>query len=243
MKEKQKHEMLKARKFIREIKPIIIDGLPERPVNDEPFFVLPLLPTKKLVEMCFDKVPEEGSDMTSTQPVSSRGNTTAANVLSINLVAVWKKRDKRDAYLFTGEAHPADVTQAARGFLDNHGMRSFEYVDVPHHGSAKSNVEKVHDRDRGLAGIPAEHYLISHCGNHHNLSFQTVKDILKRKDCKITLQFLYQERNSKPPVRHGRNQPGISCKQCEVSHTTTTQNWHCTCMSEAKIRVPLTCHY
>ena len=58
--------MLKARKFIREIKPIIIDGLPERPVNDEPFFVLPLLPTKKLVEMCFDKVPEEGSDMTST---------------------------------------------------------------------------------------------------------------------------------------------------------------------------------
>ena len=295
--------------------------------------------------------------------VSSRGGTTAANVLSINVVAVWKNRD---AYLFTGDAHLTDVTKAAQDFLRIHCMASFKYVDVPHHGSAnylqtsrtmgpgmfqlessettQSTMEELsvpysspmsqsgrdwlgsslkdrllekavdeldvfgplvtnlydklysyslktrgqcevllylsghgidpgniclvpsamkphptrsehdlreidpekwykYDRDRGLAGIPAEHYLISHCGNHHNPSFQTVKDILKRKDCKITLQFLYQERNSKPPVRHGRNQPGISCKQCEVSHITTTQNWHCTCMSEANIRVPLTCHY
>ena len=160
------------------------------------------------------------------------------------------KRDKRDAYLFTGEAHPADVTQAARGFLDNHGMRSFEYVDVQHHGSAKSNVEKVHDRDRGLAGIPAEHYLISHCGNHHNPSFQTVKDILKREDREIILHFLYKRRKYEPPVKNPRgpksgkkpSKPGIACKECGVGHTTTTRNWHCTCVKkddvEDKIRFP-----
>ena len=117
-------------------------------------------------------------------------------------------------------------------------------MDEPHHGSANSNVKDVELIYCGLAGIPAEYYLISHCGNHDKPSFQTMKDILKREDCR-TLHFLYQERNFKPPVRDPPvpKPPGISCQECGVSHTTTTQNWHCTCMSEANIRVPLTCHF
>ena len=47
-------------------------------------------------------------------------------------------------------------------------MNSFKYVDVPHHGSARSNVNNVAAEHRGLAGIPASNYLISHCGNHQN---------------------------------------------------------------------------
>lgn len=40
--------MLKASKFIREIKPIIIDGPPERPVNDEPSLFFLCYPQRNL---------------------------------------------------------------------------------------------------------------------------------------------------------------------------------------------------
>ena len=172
------------------------------------FFLAVLLPRQQLVDECRDWVPKVGP---YAKRVSSRGGKTAANVLSINVVAVWKNRD---AYLFTGDAHLADVTQAAKDFLCIHRMRSFKYVDVPHHGSANSNVEKVDHQDRGLAGIPADNYLISHWGNHQNLSFQTVKDILKREDCRY-LYFLYKERNSTPPVK---NPPVEDCpvEDCPV---------------------------
>ena len=242
------------------VESVIVWDRPLRLLHCEDFFIEAILPKQSLVNDILHSV-EGALDGDNTMAVSSRGGTTAANVLSINVVAVWKNRD---AYLFTGDAHLADVTKAAQDFLRIHCMESFRYVDVPHHGSANSNVKKVDDRDLGLAGIPAEHYLISHCGNHHNPSFQTVKDILKREDREITLHFLYerrkfepkyyflyQERNSRPPVKNPRvpksgkkpSKPGISCKECGVGHTTTTQNWHCICVSEAKIRVPLTCHY
>ena len=230
-------KMLKARKLIRGIKPIIIEGPPEKLVNEKHLFVLPLLPTRELVEEHSNKVPEKGSQKKYTGTVSSRGGTTAANVLSINVVAVWKNRD---AYLFTGDAHLADVTKAARRFLDDHdGIDSFKYVDVPHHGSANSNVKDVKRKYRGLAGIPAERYLISHCGNHHNPSFQTVKDILQRRDCKY-LHFLYEKRNYTPNGSPTTKLPGISCKKCRVSHRTT-QDWYCKCVTkeeQGKIRYP-----
>ena len=202
------------------------------------FFLAVLLPRQQLVDDCRVRVPEVGQ---STGTVSSRGGTTAANVLSINVVAVWKNRD---AYLFTGDAHLADVTEAAQDFLRIHRMESFKYVDVPHHGSANSNVKKVNPEDRGLARIPAEHYLISHCGNHHNPSFQTVKDILKREDYS-TLHFLYKERNSKPPVRDPpvRTPPGICCQECGFGHNTTTRNWHCACVNEEEVKDKIKCHY
>ena len=185
---------------------------------------------------CRDWVPKVGP---YTKRVSSRGGTTAANVLSINLVAVWKNRD---AYLFTGDAHLADVTQAAKDFLWIHRMRSYKYMDVPHHGSAKSNVEKVDHQDRGLAGIPADNYLISHWGNHQNPSFQTVKDILQRETCR-TLYFLYKRRKYEPRKdRPFRIMPCLSCSEekCKVTRETI-RNWYCTCVSKTerrKIRYP-----
>ena len=217
-------EMLKARKLKCKIEPIIIDGQPERLVNGQHLFVLPLLPTKELVKTCSDKVPEEGSNKKYTGTVSTRGGTTAANVLSINVVAVWKNRD---AYLFTGDAHLADVTQAAQDFLDNHDdIDFFKYVDVPHHGSACSNVKKVDQRDYGLAGIPALNYLISHCGNHQNPSLTTVTHILKNKCQK--LDFLY-------PLR---KQP-VSCRSCQEF---STQNWYCECVSEFRPKIDTELH-
>ena len=198
---------------------------------EKDFFLSVLLPRQQLVDECRGRVPEVGL---STGPVYSRGRTTAANVLSINVVAVWKKRD---AYLFTGDAHLKDVTQAAQDFLRIHGMESFKYVDVPHHGSARSNVKNiVDDGDLGLAHIPADHYLISHWGNHQNPSFQTVKDILKREDREITLHFLYERRKYEPIKDHRT----CSDKKCKNTREIAKRNWYCTCVSkeQAKIRYP-----
>ena len=236
----QEIETLMNRLHLR-IESLIITDAPQTLTEGKNFILWAILPKEALVhevQRAYDRDHRTGS-------VSSRGGTTAANVLSINVVAVWKKRD---AYLFTGDAHLKDVTQAVQDFLRIHCMASFKYVDVPHHGSGKSNVKNVDDGDLGLARITADHYLISHRGNHENPSFQTVKDILKREDHEITLHFLYERRKYEPPVKDPPvpKPPGIFCKECEVGHTTTTQNWHCTCMSErekAKIRVPLTHHY
>ena len=189
------------------------------------FFLAVLLPRQQLVDECRGKVPEVGQ---STGPVSSRGGTTAANVLSINVVAVWKKRD---AYLFTGDAHLKDVTQAAQDFLRIHDMESFKFVDVPHHGSAHSNVTNVGDRDRGLAGIPAEHYLISHCGNHQNPSLRTVTHILKRDQCQ-KLHFLYP----------ARRQP-VTCSRCqECGNSIETCKWHCECVIDFQHKIDTALH-
>ena len=238
-----RHEMeieTLAKQLGVKVKSLIVEGKCEEILRRECFFIAAILPRQSLVDAFQENVPEDDTKTTTTT-VNSRGGTTAANVLSINLVAVWH----RDAYLFTGDAHLKDVTEAARDFLADHGMESFKYVDVPHHGSARSNVMDVACANRGLAGIPAQQYLISHCGNHHNPSFQTVKDILTRGECQI-LHFLYKERKRKPPVKNARTVPGISCKECQVGNTTTTENWHCNCVREemqAKIAVPLTCHY
>ena len=227
-----------AQKLEVPVEPFIIKGRCVTQPMQGCFRLSVLLPRKQLVDEVREKV---SGQQDYTRGVTSRGGTTAANVLSINLVAVWK----RDAYLFTGDAHLKDVTEAARDFLRIHRMDSFKYVDVPHHGSANSNVKNVAVADRGMAGIPAEHYLISHCGNHHNPSFQTVKDILQKENCK-TLHFLYQRRMSKPSVKPNKPPPGISCQECKVGHTTTTENWHCNCVrkeEQAKISLPHTCHY
>ena len=216
------------------VEPFIIKGRCVTQPMQGCFRLSVLLPRKQLVDEVRGKVPEAGK---CTLQVSSRGSTTAANVLSINLVAVWK----RDAYLFTGDAHLKDVTKAALDFRRIHRMDSFKYVDVPHHGSAKSNVTDVAEDERGMAGIPAEHYLISHCGNHQNPSFQTVKDILQERHCK-TLHFLYQRRKPSEKLPSCKP-PGISCQECKVGHTTTTDNWHCNCVKEeeqAKISLPHT---
>ena len=158
-----------------------------------------------------------------TRSVPSRGGTTAANVLSINVVAVWKNID---AYLFTGDAHLKDVTQSAQDFLGFHRMESFKYVDVPHHGSAKSNVDDVNQEDRGLARIPAEHYLISHRGNHHNPSLTTVTHILKSDQCQ-KLHFLYPSKNVP-----------VSCRSCqECGNHIETHNWHCDCVREFRHKI------
>ena len=227
-----------AKQLKVKVKPLIVEGKCKEILRRECFFIAAILPRQSLVDAFQGNVPENGKE---TRPVHSRGGTTAANVLSINLVAVWH----RDAYLFTGDAHLKDVTEAAQDFLADYRMKSFKYVDVPHHGSARSNVMDVACANRGLAGIPAEQYLISHCGNHHNPSFQTVKHILTRKECKI-LHFLYKERKRKPPVKNARIVPGVSCQECQVGNTTTTENWHCNCVRGKmldKIAVPLTCHY
>ena len=203
------------------------------------FFLEALLPRQSLVDDVRGKVPERGKE---TKPVSSRGGTTAANVLSINLVAVWKNRD---AYLFTGDAHLKDVTEAAQDFLaDNPEIKFFKYVDVPHHGSARSNSTKVPGEHLGLRGIPAEQYLISHCGNRQNPSFQTVKEILQSKECRV-LHFLYRERGPSTQKNHPKNPPGVCCKECKVGYTDETKKWHCDCACmecdevQAKINLPL----
>ena len=48
--------------------------------------------------------------MASPRSLCLQGCTTAANVLSIKVMAVWKG----NAYLFTGDAHWKDVTSAAQ---------------------------------------------------------------------------------------------------------------------------------
>ena len=221
-----------------QVQSVIVGDRPLRLLLWQDVFIEVILPRQSLVDEVRRSVAR-AFDGDNTRPVPSRGGTTAANVLSINVVAVWKNRD---AYLFTGDAHLKDVTKAAKEFLCIHDMESFKYVDVPHHGSANSNVENVDQEDRGLAGIPAENYLISHCGNHHNPSFQTVKDILQGETCK-TLYFLYKRRNYEP-----RKDcpfcipPPLSCRrnECEVTRETI-RNWYCTCVSERerrKIRYP-----
>ena len=200
------------------IKPLIITDAPLAYRSGE-FCLCAILPKKALV----DEVQRAYDRDHQTRSVSSRGGTTAANVLSINVVAVWKKRD---AYLFTGDAHLADVTEAAQDFLGRHGMITFKYVDVPHHGSAKSNVDDVNQEDRGLARIPAEHYLISHCGNRHNPSLTTVTHILKRDQCQ-KLYFLYPSRNVP-----------VSCRSCqECDNDSHTSEWHCECVREFQHKI------
>ena len=71
-------------------------------VDEKNFFIKALLPKQSLVDEVNTEVGG-AFDGTHTGKVPSRGGTTAANVLSINLVAVWKS----DAYLFTGDAHKA----------------------------------------------------------------------------------------------------------------------------------------
>ena len=168
------------------IEPLIVGDSPQKLITGDKFFVEAILPKDSLVKRCKDDITNRGK---STKSVASRGHTTAANVLSISVVAVW---NNKDAYLFTGDAHLRDVTKAAQDFLKAHpDIRSFKYVDVPHHGSEHSNVTNVDKKDLGLAGIPAQNYLISHCGNHQNPSFTTVRHIVERETC-VKLHFLYK---------------------------------------------------
>ena len=123
------------------------------------------------------------------------------------------------------------MTQAARHFLREHRIVSFKYVDVPHHGSANSNVKNVADRDLGLAGIPAEHYLISHCGNQHNPSLTTVTHILKSDQCQ-KLHFLYPARER-----------SVSCCSCqECGNNIRTSKWHCECVSDFQRMIDIVRH-
>ena len=209
-----------------QVRSVIVGDRPPR-LYCKDFFIEAILPKQSLVNDIQRSVVGAFDGDTTTMAVSSRGGTTAANVLSINLVAVWKNRD---AYLFTGDAHLKDVTKAAQDFLRIHRLTSFKYVDVPHHGSANSNVKKVDLRDRGLAGIPAFNYLISHCGNRHNLSLTTVTHILKSDQCK-KLHFLYPAR--KQPV-------SSSCKECGTD--SNTRNWCCKCVIEYQYKIYETLH-
>ena len=174
-----------------------------------------------------------------TKKVSSRGGTTAANVLSINLVAVWKE----DAYLFTGDAHLSDVTEAAREFLkQNKKIKRFKYVDVPHHGSSHSNCKKVSKEYLGLQAIPAEEYLISHSGNHQNPSFQTIRDILTLNEFKGKLHFLYPKRKEiKKQKPENPKKSSVACCVCGTM-PTTTQEWVCECVKDKSERIDTTLH-
>ena len=214
-----------AEKVKCQVKELIIQDGPLRPIEQENFFIVALLPKQSLVDEVNREVRGAFDGDKLTKAVKSRGGTTAANVLSINLVAVWN----RDAYLFTGDAHLKDVTEAAQCFLADHGMDFFKYVDVPHHGSARSNVMDVAAEHCGLAGIPAQQYLISSCGNHQNPSFQTVADIIQSDKCK-KLHFLYPQR------RHA-----LSCRTCEERDT---KSWHCRCVTEeqAQDKIDITLH-
>ena len=194
------------------VTPMIIQDKPIVFLKNGYLLLVAILPTQSLVQEVKDDVPETGK---RTKPVGTRGRTTAANVLSINVVAVWKDRD---AYLFTGDAHLMDVTEAAQDFLKLSKIECFKYVDVPHHGSAHSNVTDVDGAHRGLAGIPADNYLISHNGNHQNPSFQTVTDILRSDKCQ-KLHFLYPQRER-----------ALSCRQ----HGTCRSSWHCPQCVEAQ---------
>lgn len=184
-------------------------------VKNDSVVVYGLLPTQKLVEECKQYIPKKGKGNV-TKGVPSRGSTTAANVLSINLAVVWKGTC---AYLFTGDAYLKDVTIAAERFLVNHRprLKKFEYVDVPHHGSWPSNGEKVEETMRGLARIPSENYLLSHDGSNGTPSPKTVKDILKSAECK-KLHFLYKDRR-----QCARNVK--ECKDCETGPSMKT--WKC----------------
>ena len=156
-----------AKKLKLSIKPLIVGDSPQKLITGDKFFVEAILPKDSLVKRFNDNIPNRGK---STMGVASRGHTTAANVLSINVVAVW---NNKDAYLFTGDAHLRDVTEAAQDFLKAHpDITSFKYVDVPHHGSEHSNIKNVDKKDLGLASIPAQNYLISHCGNHRTRRLQ-----------------------------------------------------------------------
>ena len=208
------------------VESVIVWDRPLRLLHCKDFFIEAILPKQSLVNDVLDSV-KGALDGDNTRPVPLRGRTTAANVLSINMVAVWKNRD---AYLFTGDAHLKDVTQAAQDFLHIHDMESFKYVDVPHHGSAKSNVDDVDKNDHGLAGIPAFNYLISHCGNRQNPSLTTVTHILKRDQCQ-KLHFLYPAR--KQPV-------SSSCKECGTN--SNTRNWRCKCVIEYQYKIYGTLH-
>ena len=182
-------------------------------IDTDTIAVYGLLPTRDLVDEFMDKVPEVGN---STKPVPSRGGTTATNVLSINLAAVWKGTH---AYLFTGDAHLKDVTKAAEQFLSKYHpkLEKFEYVDVPHHGSWPSNGEDVEETMRGLARIPSENYLLSHNGCNKTPSPDTVKEILKSDKCK-TLHFLYEKRSNKAKDVQ-------ECRTCGTGSCMTT--WKC----------------
>lgn len=172
-----------------------------------------LLPTQTLIDQCRDDkyIPMSGK---TTKPVPGRGNTTAANVLSINLAVVWRGTH---AYLFSGDAHLKDVTKAAEQFMNDKGIEEFEYVDVPHHGSWNSNGENVEDNMRGLACIPSKNYLLSSNGSTVTAKRKTVIDILKSPKCK-KLHFLYEERqNDKWKVP--------TCDQCETGPSEKT--WKC----------------
>ena len=200
--------------------------------EQENFFIVALLPKKSLVDEVNREVRGVFDGRTLTKAVKSRGGTTAANVLSINLVAVWN----RDAYLFTDDVHLKDETQAAQGFLADHDMSSFKYVDVPYHGSARSNVNNIAAEHRGLAGIPASNYLISHCGNHQNPSMMTVTHILRRDSCQ-KLHFLYAARK--------RSVSCHSCGECGTSTvtptvSTVTSNWYCECVAANRHKIDTT---
>ena len=211
-----------AEKVKCQVEELIIQDRPSRLVEQENFFLVPLLPKQSLVDEVNREVRGAFDRDKLTKAVKSRGGTTAANVLSINLVAVWN----RDAYLFTGDAHLKDVTEAARDFLRIHGMKKFKYVDVPHHGSAKSNVNNVAAEHRGLAGIPASNYLISHCGNHQNPSMMTVTHILRRDSCQ-KLHFLYAARKR-----------SVSCRSCgECDACAVTYDWYCECMAANRHKI------
>ena len=218
-KHEREIETLANRLHLR-IESLIITDAPRTLTEGRNFILWAILPKEALVH----EVQRAYDRDHRTIPVSSRGCTTAANVLSINVVAVWKNRE---AYLFTGDAHLKDVTQAADDFLCIHRMESFKYVDVPHHGSARSNVKDVDKEDLGLAGIPAKHYLISHCGNHHNPSLTTVTHILIRDKCE-KLHFLYPSRR-----QH------VSCSKCGKHKT---HNWHCECVINFRCEIDTALH-
>eukprot|EP00118_Oscarella_pearsei_P019749 m.211331 g.211331 ORF g.211331 m.211331 type:complete len:706 (+) comp39758_c0_seq5:329-2446(+) len=192
-------------------------------VEGDNFRLEVLLPTEGL----FKKVKKEYEHDKTTRGVKSRGGTTAANVLSVNVVALWKN----EAFLFTGDAHLTDVSKAAETFLDDSGLPQFKYVDVPHHGSAKSNIEDVCRHDLGMNSIPAKNYLISSCGNHQNPSFQTITNILKRTESK--LYFLYQNRLRPKECR--RHQSATSHK-CDDEGGGRLK-WWCECVDQHQLQI------
>lgn len=148
-------------------------------------------------------------------------------------------------HLFTGDAHILDVTDAAKKFLSySDKFDRFKYVDVPHHGSWPSNGIHIYSTDkekehvlvnnsiRGLAQVPADHYLLSHNGQNVTPSPLTIADILTThsKDPEFhNLHFVYPRRKNTKSQRCAK----CGCDKLSWSCTCVKDGHECTCIQKA----------
>ncbi|KAJ3377023.1 hypothetical protein HDU92_008689, partial [Lobulomyces angularis] len=209
---------------------------PKEIFSNEKFTLESILPTIELI-----KSPSNISGKTIqkcyldmkkniTQAVSLRGGATAANVFSICLVLTKKNfRKKSKHYLFTGDSHLLDLSAAAKSFLERKHIPYFEYMDIPHHGSANSNVysdnkeNTIEQARNGFSSFKSRKYVLSHNGGPNGNKivpkFITITTILQEKHTYSKLYFLTEKRKKT-----------LNCTHCRVDST----NWVCNCPNNAQ---------